>query len=156
VLLTVAAAFVFLQPISAQNHLREQTDFSAEDAGMKAPVSIPADVISMLCSEGDVLNILESENISKENLPAAWFTASSIHLGPRNEVDLVIVGQAPVAGGNVAPFWIFRPTSKGHELILTAYVHDLFVRKARFNGYREIELVSLSAVEISRARLRFD
>jgi hypothetical protein len=154
--LVVVAAFAFVQPVSAQTHVSEQADFSAEDAGVRTPVPIPADVMDALRSERDVQKILESENIPKENLPAPWFAASSIHLGPQNEVDLVIVGQPPVAGSNVAPFWVFRSTSKGHELVLTAYVHDLIVTKKMSNGYREIKLLSATAVNVSRVLLRFD
>ena len=66
------------------------------------------------------------------------------------------MAMAPLTGGNVDSFWIFRETPHGYELIMNAAVHDLWIKKTRWKGYREIELVSMSASQISSAICRFD
>jgi len=39
---------------------------------------------------------------------------------------------------------------------MTARAHDLAIKKTRQNGYHDIELISMSAVKISRVSFRFD
>jgi hypothetical protein len=134
----------------------EQSDFSAEDAAVKKPVAIPEDVLAILRKDKAVLSTLEDQNLQPTKLPASWFSASAIHLSTSARTDLVVVGEPPVSGGNTAMFWVFRATADGHELVLTATAHDLRVRSRRSNGYQDIELVSMTAAQISSVLCRFD
>jgi hypothetical protein len=147
-------------PTAAENkprqHSLEQLHFSAEDPGVKVPVTVPEEVLATLRKEKTVQGALEDRDIRSENLPPSWFSASEIHLGAANRTDLVVVGEPPVSGGNVAIFWVFCATANGYQLALTAPAHDLAVKNARWKGHRNIELTSLSAVQISTVLLRFD
>ena len=134
----------------------EQVHFSAEDAGVKRPVSIPKDVLEILAQDETVQSELEDENIRPQNIPSSWFSASAIHLTTSGKNDLVVVGQPPVSGGNVALFWIFSATSRGYRTVLMAPAHDLVIEKKYWNHYKEIELLSATAEVVSTVLCRFD
>jgi hypothetical protein len=134
----------------------EQLEFSAEDEGVKRPVVVPDEVMAILSQDELVRNVLESENVPSEKLPPAWFSASTIHLSGPGEVDLVVMAESELRGANVNVFWVFCPTVHGYELVLTAPAHDLVVKKARWRGHREIELMSATAVQFSTVLLRWD
>lgn len=137
-------------------HRSEQVHFSAEEAGVRHPVAIPEDVMAILRRDGLVQSVLENENKKPESLPASWFSASAIHLSSAGKTDLIVVGEPPIVGGNVTLFWVFCATDHGHELVLMAPAHDLIVKNTRWNRHRDIELISMSAVQISSVRCRFD
>src|SRR5438270_13861986 len=75
---------------------REQTEFSAEDAGVKRPMAIPQDVMKSLSQNEIVHHELEIENLQPEKLPSSWFSASAIHLSKVKEPAIIVVGQPPV------------------------------------------------------------
>jgi hypothetical protein len=66
------------------------------------------------------------------------------------------MGVGPLRAANVTPFWVFSATARGYELVIMAPAHDLIVRNTWWKGYRDIELVSLTAAEISTVLVRFD
>ena len=134
----------------------EQRHFSAEDPGVKKPVAIPDDVLAILSKDEFIRDVLEDEKTLAGKLPQTWFSASAIHLGGPDKIDLVVVGVGPLMGANVTTFWVFRATPSGHELALTAAAHDLNVMKTSWKGYREIELVSATAEQVSSVMLRWD
>lgn len=145
--------------LTAQNtrfHSLEQSVFSAEDDAVKKPVAIPDDVLAILVKDEMVSRALEDENLAAEKIPLSWFSASTIHLSKSRETDFVVMARGPLAGGNVVTFWVFRGTPHGHELVLAAPMHDLIVKNTRWNGYRDVELASMSAVKISTVLCRFD
>ena len=156
---------VFLTCLSAARSLpaqnkrpvaSEQTVFSAEDSGVKRPVSIPEDVMAILRKDEGVLPVLDYENVRPENLPASWFSAAEVHLTLSSTPDLVVAAEPPLAGGNVDTFWVFRATAHGHELMVTAPAHSLALKSTRSHGYRDIELLSNTAVAFHTVILRFD
>jgi hypothetical protein len=134
----------------------EQRHFSLEDSKVKRPVAIPVDVLAILSKDELVRDVLENDNLPADKLPQSWFLASAIHLGDTDEIDLVVVGEGPLIGANVTTFWVFRATPNGHELALTAVAHDLTVKKTSWKGYREIELLSTTAMQQSSVMLRWD
>ena len=144
---------------TAQNkhpHFSEQLTFSAEDDTVKKPVAIPQDVLAILVKDKMVSRELENESLPAEKIPLAWFSASAIHLSNSRRTDFVVMVRGPLAGGNVVTFWVFRGTPHGHELVLTAPMHNLTVKDTRWNGYRDIELASMSAVKVAKVLCRFD
>jgi hypothetical protein len=141
---------------SSHSHPAEQTVFSAEDAEVRRPVTVPVDVLAILGKDEMVSHTLENENLPAAKLPSTWFSASTIHLSKPSQKDLVVMAKGPLAGGNVVMFWIFRRTTHGHELVLMAPAHDLAVKNSRWNGYRDIALSSMSARRISTVLCRFD
>jgi len=135
---------------------REQTEFSAEDSTVKQPVLIPEDVKAQLSSDKIVQAQLENESLRAAELPASWFSASKIHLRSGKASDLIVVANEPVAGANTTFFWIFRRTRNEHDLILTAQAHNLNLKNARWKGYKEIELLSVTLGQANTALYRFD
>ncbi|HLJ86504.1 MAG TPA: hypothetical protein VKZ53_06755 [Candidatus Angelobacter sp.] len=137
-------------------HRGEQLHFSAEAASVTRPTSIPQDVLAILRKDDGVRGALNDEGIQAEQIPASWFSASAIHLGNPNRIDLVVMGEGPLRGANVITFWVFQSASRGYALVLTAPAHDLIVMNTRSKGFRDIELVSMSARQISSVLLRFN
>jgi len=137
-------------------HPLEQTEFSAEDASVHNPIEIPRAVMTILGKDHWVHNALENESIPSEKLPPSWFSASTIHLGSANELDLVVVGEGPLAGANVVTFWLFLATPHGYELVLTQSAHDLTIETTRHKGYRDIEASTESAITFCSALFKFD
>jgi len=134
----------------------EQRHFSAEETGVKKPVPIPEAVLAILRKDEQVRAVLEDENIPSEKIPLSWFSASAVHLSRPEQMDLVVMGVGPLRGANVITFWVFSAVARGYELVLMAPAHDLIVKDARWKGHRDIELVSLTAAEISTVLVRFD
>jgi hypothetical protein len=134
----------------------EQLHFSAEDSGVTKPVAIPDDVLAILRDDETVRLALKDESTPAEKLPLSWFSASAVHLSRSDKSDLVVKGEGPIAGANVTTFWIFNATDRGHELVFTAPAHDLIVQRTRWNGHREIEIISATASNVSTVLCRFD
>jgi hypothetical protein len=82
--------------------------------------------------------------------------ASGVHLAGTDENDIVVVAAGLLSGANVTTFWVLRPVDRGYELLLTAPAHDLVIKRTRSKGYKNIELLSATAVEVSTVSLRFD
>lgn len=93
----LALCSVAVRSQAPQQH-REQTVFSAEDANVKNPVSIPNKVLAILRSDDRVKNELEYSGIAPENLPTSWFSASEIVLGSSGEKDLIVAAEGPLVG----------------------------------------------------------
>jgi hypothetical protein len=144
--------------ISQFKHLQlpEQTHFSAENESVQKPVPLPEDVLVILKQDEMVRNALEDENVPADKLPSTWFSASVVHLSSPEKEDLIVVGEPPLSGANIVTFWIFCASPHGYELVLTAAAHDLIVRKKRWNGHLEIEMLAATAVEVSSVLFRWD
>lgn len=134
----------------------EQIQFSAEEDSVRDPVPIPPEVKAILKLDHLVQSVLANANITAENLPTDWFSASAIHLSSKATADLIVVAEPPLAGGNVVTFWVFQKWSGGYTLVLTAPAHDLKILHHRTGNYRDIELVSMTASSISTILCRFD
>jgi hypothetical protein len=134
----------------------EQVDFSAEDTSVKKPVPMPKAVWDILKADGPVPDTLEREHISPHTIPASWFLVSAIHLSSAQKPDYIVMGEGPLRGANVIPFWVFCATDSGYALVLTAPAFGLTVKSTRWKGHRNIELDSATAVQISTVLLRFD
>ena len=53
-------------------------------------------------------------------------------------------------------FWIFRPRGRRFELLLNDPAHWLEIKEARSNGYKDIDLVSATAVTVSTVLCEFE
>jgi hypothetical protein len=116
----------------------EQTHFTTEDERVQHPIKIPESVLAI---------IDEDENM---------LSASEVHLAGPSEKDIVVMAVGSLRGANITSFWVFRPTDRGFEMLLDAPAHDLIVKNSRSNGYRDIELLSATAVVVSTVIVRFD
>lgn len=134
----------------------EQIQFSAEDQNVKQPISIPQDAWSILKKDKNVLEVLGSQSLQADQLPRSWFAASEIHLDGPDEGDLVVIGKGLLQGANVTTFWVFAQRPQGLTLVLTVPAHDLSIKPAQTNGYRNIQAMMMTAGRISTATLRFN
>jgi hypothetical protein len=138
--------------------IREDADqyvFSANDETMQHPISLPSRAFAMVARDQSLASLLEGTSVAREKVPESWFVASVVHLASKNEGDLIVMGVGPVRGANVTTFWLLRPKGEVFELLLTATAHTLKVTQARSNGYRDVELVSATAVRVSTSLFTF-
>ena len=143
-----------LTSIRAQT-VSEQTHFSAEDSRVSRPINLPEGVLAMISKEEVVRDTLEDEG--KSQLPRDWLSAAEVHLAGPNEKDFVVMAVGLLRGANITTFWVFRPTSGGgYEMLLDAPAHDLIIKESRSKGYRDIELLSATAVSVTTVNVRFD
>jgi hypothetical protein len=138
----------------ARTQAAEQTDFSAEEESVSKPAVLPPAVKQILADDRMVSGVLKYEGL--QELPDKWLAASIVHLDGLSEMDLLVEGEGPLRGANVNSFWIFRPTSTGFIQILYTPAHDLTIKRSRARGYRDIEIVSLTAMRMLTAEYKFD
>jgi len=124
---------------------------------VETPIAIPEDVREQLTKDDLVKGALEDSHLAAENLPASWFSASTIHLSLTHKTpDLIVEGNPPLSGGNTATFWVFRASDNSHALVMNTPAHNLIVKNSVSHGYRDIELISMSASIVSTVICRFD
>jgi len=133
----------------------EQSHFGAE-AAITAPVEIPSDVIPMLRQDKRNQTCLKRGE-SVERITKTWFVCSEIHLKDDRSVDLVVTARNEcLLGSNIVPFWVFRKTPHGHELVLSVSALGLDVLNSKTNNYRDIRIARATARSAHTATLKFD
>jgi hypothetical protein len=138
-----------LEPTQAR--AREQTIFEAEGR-IRRPVAIPDDVLQILRKDERNQRSL-AQGQTPADMPASWFVGSTIHLNDDGLPDLVVMAANPkLLGANLVPFWIFRNTPQGHQLVLAVNSLGLKVLKTKTNGYRDITTTEVAAAEITDTR----
>ena len=171
---TLCAILVFavsMQPailVPAQNtKSREQSHFNSEqgDVGSVArPVSLPKGALDVLRRDQRVLHCARNQNISADQIPVKWFTASEIHLDGPVETDFVVLprfdldlkpSNVCLMGANIGPFWVLAEMPKGYKLLLATSTLGLIVLDSRTKGYRDIKSVSESDV-VTTVIFKFD
>jgi hypothetical protein len=158
----LAAIILLFAAASAMSHAQtplaplEQSHFTAAEADVQKPILIPAATMAILREDADVRDALQSAKLSPQKLPAGWFSASEIHLGPAGERDLLVVGKGPLHGANATTFWVFIPTSTGPELALKTAAHDFYVKSARTKAHRNIEITTRAAAQVTTITFHFD
>lgn len=70
--------------------------------------------------------------------PAQLFRVAEVHLFRPNEVDLVIVGNTPIAGADNGWFWVVRSARKDPRVVLFTSGYALELLDSRTHGYRDI------------------
>jgi hypothetical protein len=133
----------------------EQSHFGAE-VEVRHPVKVPQAVLNILILDKRNQSCLNNgEPIHK--IPASWFVGSEIHLDDDSLPDLVVTAvNACLFGANLVPFWIFRKTSEGYELLLSTNALGLDVLNARSRGLRSIRATAATARRVSRVVYMFD
>lgn len=137
----IVTLIVLILPCPAQTtkpSRSEQKHFSAEDERVQYPIKLPDSVLAIIDEDENTLS------------------ASEVHLAGPSEKDIVVMAVGSLRGANVTEFWVFRPTDRGFEMLLDAPVHDLIVKNSRSNRYRDIELLSATAVTFSTVIVKFD
>ena len=99
---------------------------------------------------------MRDEQLSIATIPAKWFQASEVHLGPKNETDLLFMALGISLGPYRAGYWLLRPTSEGYEIVLSTQTHDLTLLRSKTNGLRDIETGLPTGGKRYSDRYRFD
>jgi hypothetical protein len=130
--------------------------FSAEDDKFPHATPLPDCVRRLLANDEHVVDTLNYEHLSPEQLPADWFTASERDLGQGNGTYVVVMGAGLMRGANINPFWVFQASANSCNLLLTVGAHDLEVLNTKTNGIPDIKIVALTAVRHFENQYRFD
>lgn len=138
------------------NGTKEQTQFSAEDDGVKQPVTVPNEVLRILSNDERVRSELENEKITADKLLPSWFSTTQIALGSRGSTDLLVMGEGPLRGANVITFWVFVQTNSEYKLALMTRAHDVDAQRKRTHGYRNLEASAETCCTITTVEFRFD
>lgn len=154
VAIVAAASAASAQQPNAREAVQES--FSAEDEGVKRPVTIPNEVMKILAQDDMVRTQMQNDETRPTEVPASWFSASEIRLGRTPANDLVIQAAGPLVGANVDIFWVFVHAHDEWKLALEIPAHDLIVMRRRFNRYRILEADAMPCCMITTARFRFD
>jgi hypothetical protein len=157
-LLMTSSIPLTLEMASAQDvhHGPEQSVFSADNNVVKHSVSLPKHALEALASDPYVSGALKNANLPPEQLSTTWFKASAIHLAGPNEVDFIVMGECPMCGANVSPFWVLRPKDDVFQVVLFTGALGFTVKHRRSSGYREIETASVSMQHANISIWRFD
>jgi hypothetical protein len=134
---------------------KEQSRFGAE-VSIRKPVEIPADVLSALREDKRNQTCLR-DGESPTSITSSWFVASRIHLSSDGNADLVVTARSDcLLGANVVPFWIFRNTAQGHELVLKVSALGVDVLNTKTNNYRDIRISEATARRVHIVIFKFD
>ena len=72
-------------------------------------------------------------------ISASWFEASQIHLDGPEEIDVLVKAKnACLFGANIGPFWIFRKTQRGYELVLNVSALGVELLPSRTSGHKDV------------------
>lgn len=154
----VYALFVFAvgtassQDKASMTSASEQLQFSASGRVQKT-VTIPNDVLLDLKQDKLVKATLSQGHPAGV---ASLLLASVIHLNSSDEEDLVVIGQGELVSYGNTVFWIYRPSSKGYEMIFTTYGGELTVKNSRTKEYRDLTMVTPDGPRFHRAQYHFD
>ena len=133
----------------------EQTSFSMEFPFEK-PATLSEAAKRALATDRSIADVMRDEQLSIATIPPNWFQASELHLGPKNETDLLVMGLGISLGPYSAGFWILRPTPHGYKIVLSTHTHDLTLLKSKTNGFRDIETGLPTGGKRYSDRYRFD
>ena len=134
---------------------KEQSRFGAEVA-IRRPVEIPTDVLSILRETKRNQTCLK-DGESPTNIISSWFAGSRIHLNDDGGSGLVVAARnSCLFGVNLVPFWVFRNTPRGHELVLSVSALGLDVLNTKTNNYRDIRASAATARRVQTIIFKFD
>ena len=137
------AGFVLAMSIAAQGQgitsaPKEQLAFLSQDS-FTASAPLPQDVLKILLRQPLVRDSMERASHKDKRNPAQLFRAIQVHLINPNDIDLFIVGIAPISGADNGWFWIVRAARRNPRIVLFATGYSLELLGSRTNGYHDIQ-----------------
>lgn len=135
----------------------EQTRFGLEES-MVRPVPVPPTVLAILKDDAEVRSSgCRDQAESADEVSASWFEASQIHLDGSDELDLLVKAKnGCLFGANIGPFWIFRNTRKGYQLVLNVSALGVQLLRSRTNGYRDVSAGAVAGGKAVSVIFKFD
>jgi len=111
------------------------------------------EVLQALLSQTEVRDALQNSDRSRA---AQLFKASTVHLGPSKETDLIISGDCPLCGADNNWFWVVRLTPRGPRVVLFAHTLRLDLLTNTTRGFRDIHCSWASAGSSLEEQYQFD
>jgi hypothetical protein len=135
----------------------EQTRFGLEESVVH-PVPVPSKVVAILKDDAEVRSRgCRDQAESANQVSASWFEASQIHLDGSGEVHLLVKAKnGCLFGANIGPFWIFRNTPQGYQLVLNVSALGVELLRSRTNGYRDVSAGAVAGGKAVSVIFKFD
>jgi hypothetical protein len=158
--LLIIAALLAPRAESQQTKKRpsqKQTRFGLEESVIQ-PVPIPDAVLSMLSADSEVRTSgCIDQGQPNPKISASWFEASHIHLDGPEEVDLLVKAKnGCLFGANIGPFWIFKKTQYGYELVLNVSALGVELLPSRTNGHKDVSAGAVAGGKAVSIFYKFD
>jgi hypothetical protein len=136
---------------------QEQMRFGLEES-VNQPVPIPDAVLAMLRTDSEVrTSRCVDQGQPSPDISASWFEASQIHLDGPEEIDLLVKAKdGCLFGANIGPFWIFKKTQHGYELLLDVSALGLELLPSRTNGHKDVSVGAVAGGKAVSAFHKFD
>ena len=135
----------------------EQMRFGLEES-VDLPVPIPDAVLAVLSSDSAVRTSgCVDQGQSALEISASWFEASRIHLDGPEEIDLLVKAKdGCLFGANIGPFWIFKKTPHGYELLLATSALGVELLRSRTNRHKDISAGAVAGSKVVTVFYKFD
>jgi len=136
---------------------QEQMRFRLEES-VDQPVPIPDAVLAVLSSDSEVrASGCVDQGQPALKISASWFEASRIHLDGPEEIDLLVKAKdGCLFGANIGPFWIFKKTQHGYELLLAISALGVELLPSRTNGHKDISAGAAAGGKAVTVFYKFD
>lgn len=139
----------------------EQTGFGAE-GDFDRPVALSAAALEALrafLNNEEFRDCAEQEGISPNDISRSWFSASEIRLTKSPASGLIVRGEAAcMHGAHIVDFWVLAKSKDGYRIVFQGRADALRVLPTRTNGYRDLELVIITAAgaNIDNVQLHYE
>lgn len=147
--LSLAVCLVSFTPLHSQTptHAPEQTTFSESDE-ITYPVAVPPAIADLILTDLAENNVAYGPPQSSKDVDRL-FAGSEIHLGPANELHLIVIGVCPpMCGADSAWLWVIRSPYKSPKIIGGASGGSFGFLKTKSEGYRDLESYWSSACNL--------
>ncbi len=134
----------------------EQKLFSPGDSPIQHPVTLQPDVLRVLLATQTAKQTLSVLDDSQKTNPSQLFQAGEVHLSNPNQVDLVVIGVAPMKGADANWFWIVRSARKDPQVVLFGGGDSLEVLDNKTHGAKDIRIAWSSSFETEATTYQFD
>jgi hypothetical protein len=115
------------------------------------PVPLPSSVLRTLRADKSNQVLFEAcpSRAALQQIPPDWFVAANVDLRKGDHSGLVVKSESGCLwGANIGPFWVFRRTTNGYDLVLSESGDSLAILDGFANGYRKIRLTRATGTQV--------
>src|SRR5208282_1683510 len=135
---------------------QEQMRFGLEES-VTQPVAIPDAVLAILRTDSVVITSRCGDGQPAFNISASWFEAAQVHLNGPEEIGLLVKAKdGCLFGANIGPFWVFRKTQHGYELLLDVDALGVELLPSRTQGHKDISAGAVAGGKAVSVFYKFD
>jgi hypothetical protein len=155
-ILTALASIALIARAQEAHPAAEQKLFSASDNPVQHPVTLSPEVLRVLLASQTAKETFAVLNDSQKANPAQLFQAGEVHLSGPDQVDLVVIGLAPMKGADASWFWIVGSARKNPQVVLFGGGDSLEVLDSKTKNYKDIRIAWSSSFETETTTYQFD